>query len=190
MKLFANLESLGLPTLLAGAEKHILLHAAIYGPFAAQALYKEALFCALARKTFKKLDIIALTESSPEVLQKQYLDLLRHGSSAAEKSQEVAASDAFLKILKETAPEKVNIYSLRTFSCQPILIIDDTMIFGQYVCSQKKAAEGFWGVVETDMEKLFNFALTHLPLPVLTDKETAAYRLICDCCHAMAREKN
>ncbi len=189
MKLLASLDSLNLPGLFANARKRIILHAAIYGPFANLSSYKKGLLQALAMKSFEKLDIIALTADSPEPLKRCLLDLLRPHISDGLKEKEITDSDYFLANLKTAAPEKVSIHPLSVLPYQPIIIIDNTLIFGQYARCEKKASEGFWGIIETEVEKLLAFAQTADIPAGCAEQEIAAYRLICECCRAMTSEK-
>lgn len=185
MKLVASLQALELPERFRNAQKRIVMHASIYGPFSQAEPYGAGLLQALAKDSFEKLDIIALTANSPKPLQHQFLELLRHGSSEIQQEKEVSDSDNFLQMLKNSAPLKVQIYPLLKISCQPLIIIDDTLFFGQYARCKRRAAEGFWGVVETDMEKLFELVRSNNSTAVLDEKETAAYRLVHECWQTM-----
>ncbi len=186
MKLVTGLGSLTLPERFYNAEKRIVMHAAIYGPFGQAEHYKNGLLNALGKVSFERLDVIALTATSPQPLKHQFLELLRPGCSENQQEKELSDSDAFLRMMKDSAPQKVQIHPLHMSSCQPILIIDNTLLFGQYAMSEKRAAEGFWGIVETDMEKLFMLAESNKSSDGLDEKETAAYRLVCECCGAMS----
>lgn len=188
MKLFAGLENLDLPARFYSAQKQIVMHAAIYGPFGRSALYTDSLLHALAQESFGRMDIIAVTADSPKPLQDQFLDLLRSDYSEQQKTEELADSDRFLHSLKKNFPLKVHIHPLHLFSCQPVIIIDNTLIFGQYTNCKKRAADGFWGVIETDIQKLFSHGTNAPELPVLNQQETAAYRLVVECTRAMTPE--
>ncbi len=184
MKLTASIESLGIPEFFGNATKRIILHAAVYGPFAQSRPHKNSLTKALARKSFERLDIIALTAEHPQSYRNHFLEVLRTGASKKIKTDTVLASDAFLGKLKSACPAKVFIHPQTTTPCQPIIIVDDTIIFGQYAHCTTYAAHGFWGIIETDVDKLFRWADGNIP-PEATDEEIAAYRLVCECRHAM-----
>ncbi|WP_319542990.1 hypothetical protein [uncultured Pseudodesulfovibrio sp.] len=184
MKLTANIESLGIPELFGNATKRILLHAAVYGPFAQSRPHKSGLTKALARKSFERLNIIALTAGHPQSYRNHFLEILRTGASKETQMDTVHASDAFLEKLKATYPAKVFIHPQTTAPCQPIIIVDNTIIFGQYAHCTTYAAHGFWGIIHTDVDKLLRWSEGNIPAEA-TDEEIAAYRLVCECRHAM-----
>lgn len=188
MKLYAGLKSLELSKRFYAAEKRIIMHAAIYGPFGQSSPVKDGLFNALGKDSFEKIDVIALDLSSPIALQSQFFEFLRPGSSQSLRKKDLADSGAFLRILKSRNPEKVQIHPLRHLSYQPIIIIDDTLIFGQYAVCGKLAANGYWGTVTVDMAKLFSLAQQEHVSDEIDETESAAYRMVCECLRSMNQE--
>ncbi|WP_319466406.1 hypothetical protein [uncultured Pseudodesulfovibrio sp.] len=186
-RLVAGIATLNLPSLFAAARKRILLHAAVYGPFADSAPHREALTTALAKPDFERLDIIDLTDAQP--WSAPFMHALRLDATKEEHAKTLHASHEFLHELKKAYPEKTHVYPQHTIPCMPIIIIDDTIIFGQYAHCEDYAANGFWGIIKADVETLFDWAKTNRPGNA-SDQEVAAYRLICECHHAMTGELN
>lgn len=187
MQLVAGIQSCGLPKRFANAQHRIILHAAIYGPFSASEDHRNGLEQALGRSSFERMDIIALTADSRQPWKAQFLDALRHNETEEAHAQALQDSDAFLDELKQAHGQKTFIHPLTTFPCQPIVIVDNTILFGQYAHCTTYAANGFWGMVETDVDKLFGWAKDGQIPPAANDDEIAAYRMVSDCHHAMNR---
>ncbi len=185
MQLTANINSIDLPERFGKATRRIILHAGVYGPFAASRPHRNGLAKALNKDSFKRLDIIGLTEGCPQPWQTQFMDALRFDASDHEKAKVVLASDDFLEKLQIACPAKVVIHPLRTLPLMPVIIIDDTIIFGQYAHCSQYAATGFWGVIETDVDKLLEWAEEDTIPAFATDEEVAAYRLVYESLHAM-----
>lgn len=190
MKLVAGIEALNIPALFAAASRRIILHAAVYGPFGDSAPHRNGLAEALGKDSFQGLDIIGLEAGGRACWQPDFLGCLRFGHPLSEVEAEVRASQIFLENLVSDYPGKVRIHPARQLPCLPLLIIDDTIIFGQYAHAETGAPQGFWGVVEADMEKLFKWAETGSVPPCASNEEMATYRLVCECCHSMSGEEN
>jgi len=188
MQLLAGIDSLGLPRLLGNAERRIILHAAIYGPFALSAEYGHAFDKALGKASFERLDIITLTADSEVAWKARFLDMLRHGAKADEQRSALHDSDSFLKKLAMIAPSKVILHPIRSLPCQPIMIVDDTIVFGQYAHCAAYAAQGFWGITTADVGRLLDRAAKGSIPPGADNEEIAAYRLVCECHNAMIPE--
>lgn len=183
MEVTAGIATLDIPALLAGARKRIILHAAIYGPFAKSKPHRDGLLTALGRSSFEQLDIIALADDQPWT--SAFLEALRFESPIEERFQAVKASKDFLEELKTAYPDTVQIRSLSTFPCLPIIIVDDTIIFGQYAHSEILAADGFWGKMQADVAELFHWATTKTLPNDANELDKAAYRLVSECHHAI-----
>jgi len=183
MELFAGIEPLNLPSRFAAANRRIVLHAAIYGPFADSQPHRDGLAAALTKSTFEALDVIAMDEDEPWT--GHFLHALRFGQSSEAQIGAVEASRNFLEILRTNSAGKIRIHGQRTIPCLPIVIIDDTIIFGQYAHCGEFAAAGFWGMIEADVETLFQWAATGSAPADASKTDIAAYRLVCECHTAM-----
>jgi len=186
MKLFAGLEELNIPALFATASRRIILNGAVYGPFAKSNSHMAGLNTALARPQFKQLDIIALNPVLAFNWEKYFLEALRFGISRQEVEAEIKISFSFVKGLADKYPSKVSLYPIRKLPNLPIVIVDDTICFGQYARAKPHAPEGFWGMVEVDVEKLFEWAKSGCPPSSSTKDEIAAFRLINECAQLMS----
>lgn len=183
MRIVAGIESLNLPSLFAAARKRIILHAAVYGPFANSKPHRDGLATALRKPSFERLDVIALDAEMPWAA--SFMNALRFQASKKEQDATLLASTGFLHQLKGVQPEKVHIHPHSAIPCLPILVVDDTVVFGQYAHSCVHAARGFWTSVEVDVEKLMKWARNnHLPDDA-SETEIAASRLVSECHHAM-----
>lgn len=185
MRLVSGIEKLGVPELFARAERRIFLHAAVYGPFARSESHMHGMEKALTNPGFKRLDVIALQSQIENAWSDSFLSALRFGKSKQSVAQEVDLSQTFLKEMSENYPEKFFVHPLVNLPCQPLLIVDDTICFGQYAHSGVHASQGFWGCVETDVEKLFRWAESGDVPQGADSEEVAAFRLVSDCFRAM-----
>lgn len=185
-RLVAGIKSLNLPSLFAAAERRIIFHASIYGPFADSEEHREGLNMALSKSSFQSLDIIALQSDQPWAL--SLMHTLRFDATDADKEKAILASTQFLDALQSAHSEKVRVYSQAAPPSLPIIVIDDTIIFGQYAHSDRYAADGYWGVTETDVDRLFQWAEDGFTPGNASSEEKAAYRLICECRYAMTGE--
>lgn len=183
MRMVAGIGALNLPARFAQARTRIVLHAAVYGPFAKSQPHRESLFTALERASFEELDVIAL--DGIETWTASFMEALRFGSTHEEQTDVISESTAFLKELQTAFPDKVRIHPQKTIPCQPILIVDDTIIFGQYAHCSLHAADGFWGITEADIAKLLAWA-TEGDIPsTASSEEIGLFRLVSECFHAM-----
>lgn len=180
---FAGLSSLNLPSRFDAAERRIILHAAVYGPFAKSIPHRDGLKAALDKDSFLSLDVIALDNKQPWAT--PFMRAIRFGEDSEAHLQTFRSSLNFMTKLKDAHPKKVNLHRQLTTPCLPIIVIDDTILFGQYAHCEARAAEGFWGVIETDVNKLSSWASGNGLPSEATAEETAAYRLISECHHAM-----
>lgn len=183
MHIEAGIDALDIVDLIADSKRRITLHAAVYGPFAQSQPHCNAFAKALQKPHFKRLDIITLQHEQPWTA--SFLEALRFGSTPKEQGDAVASSMAFIQKLQDLQPQRVHVHPLMTFPCLPILIIDDTVVFGQYAHCAIHAARGAWGVIETDVQKIQAWAEVDIIPPNATSEEVAAYRLIAECRHAM-----
>lgn len=183
MKLVATLEALNLPALLANAQHRIILHAAIYSPFGASRPHHDGLLMALDRPSFQRLDAIALADKQPWT--RGFMQGLRAGSTPEEQAETIAASTTFLRQLKTAQPDKVHISSQVTIPCLPIIIVDNTLLFGQYSHCPTHAAHGLWGTMQADVETLLHWAIRGNAPPGASPEDIAAFRLVYECFHAI-----
>jgi hypothetical protein len=98
----------------------------------------------------------------------------------------VAGIDALNKPdLFATASRRIILHAAHRLPCLPILVADDTIIFGQYAHARLHAPHGFWSMIKTDVEKLLEWAGTGKTPAWATVEEIAAFRLINECVRAM-----
>ncbi len=185
MELVCGVGELGIPAMFAEAKRRIILHAAVYGPFSKSEVHIQGLETALSRTDFNRLDVIAVRSDGENGWDDPFLNALRFGISRQSVVDELELSQSFLNELAERYPEKVNVYLACNLPCLPLVIVDDTICFGQYAHSCVHAPQGFWGCVEADVEKLFSWAESgSVPHEVCAD-EIAAFRLVSECSRAM-----
>lgn len=182
-RLFAGIEPLDLPARFANARTRIILHAAVYGPFATSAPHRDGLAAALARPSFERLDIIAVSDSQP--WSAPFMRALRLGESEQAHAETLRTSHDYLRELDDNGRGKVRIHRQTSIPSLPVIVIDDTLVFGQYAHCETYAADGFWGVLETDVDKLFLWTKTGGPPDHASAEDVAAYRIVHECHHAM-----
>ncbi|WP_320170675.1 hypothetical protein [Maridesulfovibrio sp.] len=185
MKFVCGVGELGLPGMFSAARRRIVLHAAVYGPFAESQPHLEGLEKTLSRSSFCGMDIITLQPGSGEAWTGPFMHALRFGITSQSVAEELDRSTAFLQEMSRRYPEKVNIYYARTLPCLPVVIVDDVICFGQYAHSCVQAPHGIWGSMEADVEKLFQWAESGRVPEQASARETAAFRLVCECAQAM-----
>lgn len=186
MKTVAGIESLDLPSRFSQARRRIILHAAIYGPFATSIPHRQGLTTALTSSTFEKLDIVTLAGTAPWAT--SFMRALRFDDSTDTHAALLLASDTFLNELQAIDPQKVAIHHQSSLPCLPVVIIDDTILFGHYAHSRTFAAEGFWSIVETNVERLFKWAENDGPPSDASAEDKAAYRIVHECHNAMTKD--
>lgn len=185
MRLVADIDTLDTPGLFAAAQSRIILHAAVYGAFARSLPHRHGLQAALTRPQFQRLDIIALEPGCTEPWVRPFLDALRFGISRQAADDEVAASHSFVSDLAAHHPGRVVVHPAHRLPCQPVLVIDDTIVFGQYAHAGCHAPQGFWGMVRADVPALLGWADTGKPPAHAPREAVAAFRLVNDCVRAM-----
>lgn len=188
MKVVAGIESLDIPSLFAAANRRIILHAAVYGPFGKSEPHRNALAKALAQESFERLDIIGLEPGVESAWKLDFCSALRHTMSMDEMDVEIQESWDYILGLASDYPDKIRLHGVRDLPCLPILVIDDTIISGQYAHVDAPAPNGFWVAVKADVEKLMTWAEFGTAPADASKEELAAYRLISECCNAMSRE--
>ncbi|SME88159.1 hypothetical protein [Desulfovibrio gilichinskyi] len=185
MKLFAGTEELNIPELFSAASRRIILNGAVYGPFAKSARHMAGLETALTKKEFRQLDIIAINPALDLNWKKYFLEILRFGISRQSIEDEVEISYSFIAGIAEKYPAKVKLHPVRKWPNLPLVIVDDTLCFGQYAYAAQHAPQGFWGMVEADVEKMFEWTKSGRPPANSTKEEIAAFRLINECAKLM-----
>lgn len=185
MKLVAGIAALDIPQRFAAARKRIILHAAVYGPFASSEPHSNGLAQALSRSTFECLDIIGFTPDNNEPWKADFYNALRFGAPPRTVEEEIADSYTYISGLAADHPDKIRLHPVRTLPNFPALIIDDTIIFGQYAQTTPHAPQGFWGIVKADVEKLLSWAEQGSMPTNASEEELAAFRVINECFRAM-----
>ncbi|MCJ2164376.1 MULTISPECIES: hypothetical protein [unclassified Pseudodesulfovibrio] len=185
MKLVTGIDALDTPAMFASSRRRIILHAAVYGAFARSHPHREGLETALARPEFKRLDIIVLEPDSPACWVRPFLDALRFGISTQATDDEVLLSHRFMSELAQRHPDKVHLHPARRLPCLPIIIADDAIVFGQYAHAGTHAPQGFWGMVQADVQALLEWTARGKPPTWASGEEVAAFRLVNECARAM-----
>jgi len=190
MRIVAGIDALNTPELFATASRRIILHAAVYGAFAKSEAHCNGLKKAIQKPEFKRLDIIAIDPEQGSEWTSPFLGALRFGISIQGITDEIASSHQFLTDLTAQHPDKIHLHPARRLPCLPIIVADDTIIFGQYAHAGEHAPQGFWGMVKTDVEKLLGWTQTGKAPTRATNKDIAAFRLINECVRAMNNTLN
>lgn len=185
MRLVCGAGELGIPEMFAQAQRRIVLHAAVYGPFSKSEAHIRGLEKALNRPGFNRLDVIAVQSGSENAWDDSFLAALRFGISRHSVADEIDYSRNFMTELAKRYPEKVKVYPACNLPCLPLVIVDDIICFGQYAHSCVHAPQGFWGCVEADVEKLFNWAQSGEVPYGADEREIAAFRLVSECSRAI-----
>lgn len=185
MKLVAGIDHLDTPSLFAASTRRIILHAAVYGSFVRSQPHREGLESALAKPEFQRLDIIVLEPGSEVPWVRPFLDALRFGISTHATDDEVNLSHHYMAELAVRYPDKVRVHPARRLPCLPIIIADNTIIFGQYAHAGIHAPQGFWGMIQADVPTLLQWTAAGKPPPHATGEEMAAFRLVNECARAM-----
>lgn len=185
MKLVTGIELLDTPMMFARARRRIIMHAAVYGAFAASRAHADGLRAALSRPGFQRLDVIVLNPDHPELWTDHFLHALRFGISRQQTRDEVQTSYAFVNALAEEFPEAVRVHDAHRLPCLPVLVVDDAIVFGQYAHASFHAPQGFWGMVEADVECLLRWSERGRPPADTNAHDRAAFRLIHECVRAM-----
>ncbi|SDL06147.1 hypothetical protein SAMN05660337_1945 [Maridesulfovibrio ferrireducens] len=185
MKIFAGTDGLNIPDLFYSASRRIILNGAVYGPFAKSERHQAGLDTALNKPEFQRFDIIAIEPELNFSWKESFLGALRFGISRQATEEEIKISHTFLTDLEKKYPDKIRIHPARNLPCTPVIVVDDTICFGQYAHAEPHAPEGFWGMVEADVEKLIEWTKSGRPPSSSTKKEIAAFRLINECARSM-----
>ena len=185
MKIVIGIDQLDTPSLFAASRRRIILHAAVYGAFARSQPHREGLEAALSKPEFEQLDIIVLEPDNDQGWVRPFLDALRFGISTQAADDEVALSHRFMTELAQRYPDKVRLHPARRLPCVPVVIVDDTIIFGQYAHAGVHAPQGFWGMIHADVPTLLQWTRAGKPPRHAGDEEIAAFRLVNECARAM-----
>ncbi|WP_291329817.1 hypothetical protein [Desulfovibrio sp. UCD-KL4C] len=185
MKLFAGTKELNIPDLFSAASRRIILNGAIYGPFTKSERHMTGLNKALAKEQFKQLDIIAIKPKLDFSWRKSFLEALRFGISRQSIEDEIKNSYSLMAGIADKHPAKVQLHPVRKLPSLPIVVVDDTICFGQYALAENHAPQGFWGMVEADVEKLLEWTKSGKTPSNSTKNEVAAFRLINECARLM-----
>ena len=185
MKIVTGIDQLDTPALFAASRRRIILHAAVYGAFARSQPHREGLETALARPGFERLDIIVLEPDNRAAWVRPFLDSLRFGISTHATDDEVSLSYRFMTELAERYPDKVRLHPARRLPCLPIIIADDTIVFGQYAHANVHAPQGFWGMTTADVRTLLQWTARGRPPATASGEQVASFRLVNECARAM-----
>jgi len=185
MEIVAGIDALNTPELFATANRRIILHAAVYGAFAKSEAHCNGLKKAIQKPEFKHLDIIAIAPEHGSEWTSPFLGALRFGISIQGITDEIASSHQFLTDLAAQYPDRIHLHPARRLPCLPIIVADNSIVFGQYAHAGEHAPQGFWGKVNADVEKLMGWTQTGKAPTNATNEEIASFRLINECVRAM-----
>lgn len=146
----------------AGAQNHILLHAAIYNRFAENAAVSNALEFALARREVA-LQAILLPVWRDLVWMDDACRLVRPEGTREELLQKAEVSREFFLRLAEKYPQQVTIYEGKTFPAFPLVIVDEIIFCGHYAHSHVLPPEGLWIQVSAPVNSLLHLAESATP---------------------------
>lgn len=125
---------------------HIVLHAALYSNFAkgpVDSLLKHR----LAKGDIKRLALIKL--EAKQIWRSEFFNVLRPGMPQQQVEQLFSQSRHWCAELKALAPAAVELVSSQAMPLQPVLLLDDVVLAGQYAHSQQLAACGLWLELDT-----------------------------------------
>lgn len=185
MRLVTGLDCLDTPTLFAASKRRIILHAAVYGPLANSQRHYRALCTAVEKHGFERLDIIAVDPDRMPAWSEPFFKALRFGVSRQDRDAELTTSHDFLVSMAEEYPDKITLHHVRALPCLPIIVADNTILFGHYAHAEIQAPLGYWGRIEADVPKLLEWAENGSPAAQATNSELAAFRLVSECFRAM-----
>lgn len=187
--MYVGIHTASLPQVFAEAKRRIILHAALYSPFAASDPHREGLETALRQPGFKKMHAICLPFAPKRGWMQEFLGMLRPSMSIGEIEHEFNSSLNFLVRLAAQHEGMVEIYETRAMPCIPTIVVDDRIFFGHYAHSDVLAGNGYWFSVTAPVEELITYAkIGGLPKEA-GPKKTASYRYIAECINAMQNAK-
>jgi len=190
MRLTAGIEALDMPALFRAARRRIILHAAVYGAFAKSPPHRSSLETTLGKPDFKRLDVIVVEPGHDAKWIHSFLGALRFGISIQGIRDEIESSHRYMTEMQARYPDKIHLHPVRRLPCLPIVVADDTIVFGQYAHAEEHAPQGFWGIVETDVERLLQWAETGKTPTEANNEDLAAFRLVNECVRAMNTNQN
>ena len=172
-----------MPSRLAEARKWIILHAAVYANFAKSSRYSLALRRVLAEQKLGRLDIIR-SPYSPEIAR-----LIRYGRPESEVRKEFQESDAFLASLKEDFPGIIRIHDCAELPALPVIVVDDSLYFGQYARCPIFAPDGYWFENQADIFELFSWSKSGEIPDNATPEQLAVFRIVYECAGIISKSK-
>lgn len=178
-----GIQGLEIPQALASATQQIILHAAMYGNFAAPAPHATAIRSALAASPKLRLTAIRLAPDCPEPERSRAFSMLRKDWSEDALREHFAASDAFLSALEQDFPAQVRVLTRMELGAFPVLVIDNGLFWGSYAHASVPAPEGFWFSAQMDAQTLADWA-THGIAHNASPEQRAVFRVYAECLHA------
>ncbi|MCL2912889.1 hypothetical protein L2725_03700 [Shewanella corallii] len=145
VKLTPGLDTERLLTLLQSAED-IVMHAALYSNFASGAV-DELLRDRLLGGDLKHLTLIKLEAQSQ--WRDEFARILRPGLYSEQVDQLFRQSRQWCSELKLLSPTTVDLHTCQALPLQPVMLIGDTLLAGQYAHSRHTSAEGLWLELDT-----------------------------------------
>ncbi len=170
-----------IPDLLGEAKRRIILHAAIYSPFASSPRHHRSIKAALERDSFNLLDIISIYPGDINFFS-DFMQMLRPEQTKTQHLKEITESQSFTSEIAAAYPQKVCLHRLDAVPMLPVVVADNQICFGHYAHSPLRTAEGLWFMLNADVEKLLNKAVPN-------QDEKGAYRILCECSRFMNRRE-
>ncbi len=180
-----GLAEAGLAEAVAQSDR-LFFHAALYSNFARDPAMAAALETALARPSFRGLDVVSLDPDAVLPWREEFYDVLRQGLFPGDLHKEYAVSDAFLAALSARHPGTVHCYRTTSLPLCPLVLLDAMIYAGHYAHGPIPAPDGVWLALPARVESLLRRAEADIP-PAFEDRSArAAYRFVRECVIARA----
>lgn len=180
-----GLAEAGLAEAVAQSDR-LFFHAALYSNFARDPAMAAALETALARPSFRGLDVVSLDPDAVLPWREEFYDVLRQGLFPGDLHKEYAVSDAFLAALFARHPGTVHCYRTTSLPLCPLVLLDAMIYAGHYAHGPIPAPDGVWLALPARVESLLRRAEADIP-PAFEDRSArAAYRFVRECVIARA----
>ncbi len=185
----AGLSQLNVAKIFAEARHRIILHAPPYGAFGTNAAIARALESALAQPDGASLTALCLPDMQAYPWVHDFMSVLRPQYDSAAREQELTQSRLFLRHLASSFPNRVHVLEMHVAPLIPLLVVDDTVIFGQTAHSSVMTKEGFWSTCSMGKADILDAAL-HGIEPIENEREQrAVFRILSEYVHSLKQAK-
>ncbi|SIO08439.1 hypothetical protein [Halodesulfovibrio marinisediminis] len=156
VEVYAGASALSFDSYFSGAERRILLHAAIYNRFADNPAVSSALETALSRGV--QVEVVILPVWRDIVWMDAACHLVRPEGERSDMLIKANVSRELFGCLAKKYPQQLTMYEALTFPALPLVVVDNVILYGQYAHSQVLAPEGFWTKVHAPVELLLSLS--------------------------------